>query len=81
MTAANSSSISDGAAALVLMRDREAEARGLKPLAESSAHATHAQAPGLVHHRARRRDQKLLDKAGWTTRTSISSRSTRPSRW
>jgi len=45
VTAANSSSISDGAAALVLMRADEAEARGLTPLAQISAVATHAQAP------------------------------------
>ena len=46
MTAANSSSISDGAAALVLMRRSTAEKRGLKPLAVIVGHATHAQEPG-----------------------------------
>src|SRR5687767_4126333 len=46
VTAANSSSISDGAAALVLMRRSTAEARGLKPLAVILGHATHAQEPG-----------------------------------
>jgi len=45
VTAANSSSISDGAAALLLMRRSEAEARGIAPLAAIRAHATHAQAP------------------------------------
>ena len=47
VTAANSSSISDGAAALVLMRASEAEARGLTPLARILGHATHADAPNL----------------------------------
>ena len=47
VTAANSSSISDGAAALVLMRRSTAEKRGLKPLAVILAHATHAQEPAL----------------------------------
>ncbi|OWV78603.1 acetyl-CoA acetyltransferase [Rhizobium sp. N122] len=47
VTAANSSSISDGAAALVLMRRSEAEHRGLKPLATILGHATHSQAPNL----------------------------------
>lgn len=45
ITAANSSSISDGAAALVLMREADAQARGLKPLARIVGHATHSQAP------------------------------------
>ncbi len=45
VTAANSSSISDGAAALILMRRSEAERRGVTPLAIIHAHATHAQEP------------------------------------
>lgn len=45
VTAANSSSISDGAAALVLMRESEAERRGITPLARILGHATHAQEP------------------------------------
>lgn len=45
VTAASSSSISDGAAALVLMSETEAQARGLKPLARLLAHASHAQEP------------------------------------
>jgi len=45
VTAANSSSISDGAAALILMRESEAESRGLTPKARILGHATHAQAP------------------------------------
>ena len=47
VTAANSSSISDGAAALVLMRRSEAEKRGLKPLAVIHGHAAFADTPGL----------------------------------
>ncbi|MGO9866468.1 MAG: acetyl-CoA C-acyltransferase [Rhodomicrobium sp.] len=47
VTAANSSSISDGAAALVLMRRSQAEKQGRKPLALIAGHATHAQAPNL----------------------------------
>ena len=47
VTAANSSSISDGAAALVLMRASEAEARGLTPLARILGHSTHAHKPNL----------------------------------
>src|SRR5690606_12908728 len=46
VTAANSSSISDGAAALVLMRLSQAEQRGVVPLARIVAHATHAHEPG-----------------------------------
>ena len=46
VTAANSSSISDGAAALVMMRRSTAEKRGLAPLAVVVGHATHAQEPG-----------------------------------
>src|SRR6185503_16613039 len=45
VTAANSSSISDGAAAMVIMSRSEAERRGIRPLARIVAHATHAQAP------------------------------------
>src|SRR6185436_11391521 len=47
VTAANSSSISDGAAALVLLRRSSAEKRGLAPLAVIAGHSTHAQEPGL----------------------------------
>ncbi len=60
VTAANSSSISDGAAALVLMRRSTAERRGLAPLAVIVGHATHAQEPGSVHDRAGGRDREAL---------------------
>lgn len=66
VTAANSSSISDGAAALVLMRLSEAEKRGLTPLAAIRGHATHAQAPNLFATAPIGSIQKLLDKVGWS---------------
>ena len=68
VTAANSSSISDGAAALVLMRRSTAEARGLKPLAIVVAHATHSQEPALFTTAPVGAIQKIYAKTGWTTR-------------
>jgi len=68
VTAANSSSISDGAAAVVLMRRSTAEARGLKPLAIVVAHATHSQEPGLFTTAPVGAIRKLYEKTGWTTR-------------
>jgi acetyl-CoA C-acetyltransferase len=65
VTAANSSSISDGAAALVMMRLSEADARGLTPLAKIVGHATHAQAPALFTTAPVGAMQKLSDKTGW----------------
>ncbi|KZS50563.1 acetyl-CoA C-acyltransferase [Rhizobium anhuiense] len=62
VTAANSSSISDGAAALVLMRRSEAEHRGLKPLATILGHATHSQAPNLFATAPIGALQKLSDR-------------------
>jgi len=66
VTAANSSSISDGAAALVLMRRSTAEKRGLAPLATIIGHSTHAQAPGLFTTAPVGAIRKLLEKADWT---------------
>jgi acetyl-CoA C-acetyltransferase len=66
VTAANSSSISDGAAALVLMRRSTAAARGIKPIAMILAHATHAQAPGKFTTAPVGAIDKVLKKAGWT---------------
>ena len=66
VTAANSSSISDGAAALVLMRRSEAERRGLTPLAVIRGHASHAQAPAWFTTAPVGAMQKLFDKVGWT---------------
>jgi len=68
VTAANSSSISDGAAALVLMARSEAERRGLKPLATIVAHATHAQEPGLFTTAPVGAIRKLFDKTGWSAK-------------
>jgi acetyl-CoA C-acetyltransferase len=65
VTAANASSISDGAAALVLMRRSEAETRGLTPLAAISGHATHAQAPNLFATAPIGALNKLSEKTGW----------------
>ncbi len=65
VTAANSSSISDGAAALVLMKASEAELRGLTPLAKIAAHASHAQAPAWFTTAPIGAFQKLSEKTGW----------------
>lgn len=67
VTAANSSSISDGAAALVLMRQSQAEKRGLKPLAVIKGHSTLAQKPALFTTAPVYAIQTLLGKIGWTT--------------
>jgi acetyl-CoA C-acetyltransferase len=66
VTAANSSSISDGAAALVLMRRSTAEKRGLAPIATIIGHSTHAQAPGLFTTAPVEAIRKLLEKTSWT---------------
>jgi acetyl-CoA C-acetyltransferase len=66
VTAANSSSISDGAAALVLMRLSDAERRGLTPLAAIRAHATHAQDPAWFTTAPIGAMEKLLTKLGWS---------------
>ena len=68
VTAANSSSISDGAAALVLMRRSTAEKRGLTPLAVIIGHATHAQEPGLFTTAPVGAIEKLYRKTGWRTK-------------
>jgi acetyl-CoA C-acetyltransferase len=68
VTAANSSSISDGAAALVLMRRSTAERRGLKALAVVMGHATHAQEPGLFTTAPVGAIEKLYRAVGWTTK-------------
>jgi acetyl-CoA C-acetyltransferase len=66
VTAANSSSISDGAAALVLMRRSSAEKRGLAPLATVVGHSTHAQAPALFTTAPVGAIAKLFERTGWT---------------
>lgn len=65
VTAANSSSISDGAAALVLMRRSEAEKRGLKPLAVIHGHAAFADTPSLFPTAPIGAIDKLLKRTGW----------------
>jgi len=65
LTAASSSKISDGAAALVVMSAEEAARRGLKPLAKIVAHATHAQAPEWFTTAPVAAIRNVLDKAGW----------------
>ncbi|MBP8923737.1 MAG: acetyl-CoA C-acyltransferase, partial [Thauera sp.] len=67
VTPANSSSISDGAAALVLMRKSTADKLCLKPVATIVGHATHAQEPALFTTAPVGAMQKVLAKAGWTT--------------
>jgi acetyl-CoA C-acetyltransferase len=66
VTAANSSSISDGAAALVMMRRSTADKLGLKPLATIVGHATHALEPQWFTTAPVGAMQKVLAKAGWT---------------
>ena len=65
ITAASSSSNADGAAALVLMRQSDAEQKGLKPLARIVAHAVHAQEPRWFTTAPVGAVAKLLAKAGW----------------
>ena len=65
VTAANSSSISDGAAASIVMRESDAQARGLTPLARIIGHATHSQKPAEFTIAPVGAMNKVLDKAGW----------------
>jgi acetyl-CoA C-acetyltransferase len=65
ITAANASSISDGAAALVLVRESTAARLGLKPLARIASHAVHAQAPEWFSTAPAGAIEKALKKAGW----------------
>ncbi|MBI0475179.1 acetyl-CoA C-acyltransferase [Sphingomonas sp. MA1305] len=67
ITAANASSISDGAAALVMTRASVAERLGLTPVARIVSHAAHAHAPALFTTAPVFAMQKALDKAGWST--------------
>ncbi|MDP4757214.1 MAG: acetyl-CoA C-acyltransferase [Sphingorhabdus sp.] len=66
ITAATSSSISDGAAALVLTRQSVADANGQKPIARIVAHAAHAQEPSAFTTAPVGAINKCLAKAGWT---------------
>ena len=66
ITAANSSSISDGASALLMMSGAEADARGLKPMARIVAHARHSQEPSEFTIAPIGAIQKLLEKTNWS---------------
>jgi len=66
VTAANSSSISDGAAALLLMRRSEAQRRGLQPLAVIHGHAAFADEPGLFTTAPIGAIKALLSRTGWS---------------
>ena len=68
VTAANASSISDGAAALVLMRLSEAERRGVEPLAAIRGHAGHARAPAWFTTAPVGAVEALLERVGWRPR-------------
>ncbi|MGA8005163.1 MAG: acetyl-CoA C-acetyltransferase [Burkholderiales bacterium] len=67
VTAANSSSISDGAAALVMMRRSSADKLGLAPLATVVGHATHAQEPGWFTTAPVGAIRKLYERTGWSS--------------
>jgi acetyl-CoA C-acetyltransferase len=69
ITAANASSISDGAAALVLMRESTARQMGLAPLARIVSHAVHAQAPEWFSTAPAGAIEKALKKAGWDAKS------------
>ena len=66
VTAANSSSIADGAASLVLLRRSEAERRGIRPLAVIAGHATYAQASHLFPTAPIGAIRALVERTGWT---------------
>ena len=68
ITAATSSSISDGAAALVLMRESTAKKLGCQPLARIRAHAVHAQAPNWFTTAPVGAIDKVLKRAGWAAK-------------
>ena len=67
VTAANSSSISDGAAALILMRESTAKQLGLKPIAKITAQSTHAQEPAWFTTAPVGAIEKVLEQTGWST--------------
>ena len=69
ITAASSSSISDGAAALVMMRESTARQRGLTPIARIAAHAVHAQAPEWFATAPAGAIAKALKRAGWDAKS------------
>ena len=70
VTAANSSSISDGAAAMVLMKLSEAEKRGIAPLAKVAGYSTHSQEPQWFTTAPVGAVRKLFEKTGWNAKTT-----------
>jgi acetyl-CoA C-acetyltransferase len=70
VTPANSSSISDGAAALVLMRLSEAKKRGIAPLARIAGYSTHSQEPRWFTTAPVGAVRKLFEKTGWDAKTT-----------
>jgi acetyl-CoA C-acetyltransferase len=68
ITAANASSISDGAAALVMVRESSARALGLQPVARIVGHAVHAQAPEWFSTAPAGAIEKVLKKTGWAVK-------------
>jgi len=66
VTAANASGITDGAAALVLMRESEARSRGIQPMARIASRATAGVDPAVMGTGPIPASQKALEKAGWT---------------
>ena len=68
ITAATSSSISDGAAALVMMRESTAKQMGAKPIARIVAHSVHAQAPEWFTTAPVGAIEKVLKKSGWAAK-------------
>jgi acetyl-CoA C-acetyltransferase len=68
ITAANSSSISDGASALILMSEEEAQARGLSPMARIVAHSRHSQEPSEFTLAPIGAIRKLFERTGWSDR-------------
>ena len=69
ITAANASSISDGAAALLMVRESTARQMGLQPLARIVSHAVHAQAPEWFSTAPAGAIEKVLKKAGWDAKS------------
>ena len=70
VTPANSSSISDGAAAMVLMRLSEAKQRGVAPLAKIAGYSTHSQEPQWFTTAPVGAIRKLFEKTGWNAKTT-----------
>ncbi|MDG1857733.1 MAG: acetyl-CoA C-acyltransferase, partial [Emcibacteraceae bacterium] len=66
VTAANASSISDGASAIIMMKESEAEKRGIKPIARIVGHTVHSQEPNWFTTAPVGAMEKLYAKAGWT---------------